>query len=162
MKKKLEDVLVRQASRKDIPQIVGNWKLLIKGTEAYFPKALRLKPNAAGIYRKYLAMQIGARKASVFVAEKDGKIMGHAMVEMKPLPPVYVTDREAYVVELFVKKAWRSRGIGKLLLSKAESWGKRMGLRQLGLTSNVKNSRARRVYSSFGMKEIVVKMIKRI
>jgi len=123
-------------------------------------KILRLRPGGLAIYGKFLKKQMSSKKARVFVAEADGKVIGHLMVSVKKLPPVYTIDKEAYVDELFVKPAFRGKGVGAALLREAQKWAKNRGLRELSLTANVKNARAQEVYHEFGFRDLTVKLVK--
>jgi len=154
------DAVIRKAEAKDVPEIVENWKELIQGNVRYERVLCRLVPDNVQIYRKYLRKQIAARKARVFVADADGKIIGHVMVEVKKIPPCYEIGNEAYVGELFVKGKFRGKKIGTRLLGAAEEWAKKRGVRQFSLTVHVKNGRAKRVYKSFGLREFNFKLVK--
>ncbi|MCI0504116.1 hypothetical protein L0Y65_05400 [Candidatus Micrarchaeota archaeon] len=89
-------VLVRKAHTADIPRIVVLWKAL----EAHHVKhhgygrgIFEYKPDRLAIYLKFLKKQLRRRNAAVFVAEHGGKVVGHVMVQVNRLPPIYVHDR---------------------------------------------------------------------
>ncbi len=181
---------IRKAKTSDMPAIIENWLGLMDQNKAFNPEAFRRKPNHLEIYKRFLLKQIKGRISAVYVAEEigtatsnsrgsvfhvaegigaatgnaggSGKIIGHIMLEIKKIPPIYEIDREAYVDELFVKDGFRGKGIGTSLLKEAEAWARRKGLRQLGLLANVKNDRARKVYAKFGLGELMLKMAKEI
>ena len=153
---------IRTAQKADVPIIVEGWKELMRANLRYDPVAFATKRNAAATYRKFLLKKMKSRNARVFVAEFGGKTVGYLIAGVEKLPPVYVIDREAYVLEIFVKRAFRGNGIGTKLLAAACAWGRKRGLRQLGLTVNIKNARARKVYANFGLKDLTLKMTTRL
>lgn len=151
---------IRKAKTADIPVLLKNWISLMDFNKPFNPALFRRKPNALGIYKKYLTKQMRASKARVFVAELDDTIVGHIMAEISDVPPVYRINKQVYVVELYVARAFRGKGIGTQLLQEAEKWARQGKVRQFSLTANMKNVRARALYSGFGLKELHVKMVK--
>ncbi|MCX6767937.1 MAG: GNAT family N-acetyltransferase [Candidatus Micrarchaeota archaeon] len=151
---------IRRAERGDSAEIAGNWTALMGQNRRFNPRLLALKPDSLAVYKKFLEKQFSSKKARVFVAEADGKVIGHVMVSVKKLPPVYAIDTEAYVDELFVKERFRGKGVGTALLREAEKWAKQMGLREFSLATNVKNTRAQKVYRDFGFGGLNLKLVK--
>jgi GNAT superfamily N-acetyltransferase len=54
------------------------------------------------------------------------------------------------VVGLVIDETVRSRGVGKLLLQKAEAWAKHAGCKSMSVRSNVKRKRAHEFYEKNG------------
>ncbi|MFA5106566.1 MAG: GNAT family N-acetyltransferase [Candidatus Micrarchaeia archaeon] len=153
-------IIIRKAVLGDMGQIINNWKCLMDLNSKYNPVANRRKANYVEIYRRFLKKQIKGRKSAIFVAVNDGMIIGHLMMEIKRIPPVYEIDEEGFVDELFVQKEFRRLGIGTLLLEQGEKWARRKGMKQFSLHTNVKNAGARRAYAKFGLVEFMLKLIK--
>jgi GNAT superfamily N-acetyltransferase len=61
--------------------------------------------------------------------------------------------REAWVDDLFVRKAFRRTGLGRLAMETAVEESRRMHLRMLNLEVEPANNGARRLYSSMGFEE---------
>ncbi len=154
------EIRIRKAKPADIGQIIGNWKSLMEQNMGFNPKAFRHKKNYEEIYRRFLLKQVKGRVSTVFVAEKEGRIIGHIMLEIKLMPPVYEIDREGFVDELFVKEGFRRQGVGTRLLEEGEKWARKKGMRQFSLHANARNSTARKAYKSFGLEDLTIKMSK--
>jgi ribosomal protein S18 acetylase RimI-like enzyme len=58
--------------------------------------------------------------------------------------------RDAFLDELFVKEAYRGRGIGKNVLRLLEREAKTLGIKALHLEVAHENNRAKHVYETFG------------
>ncbi len=167
-------VVIRKAKESDMPAIIGNWISLMAQNYKFNPEANKHRREYVQVYERFLLKQIRGRISTVLVAEAasaaegnpqekamgDGEIIGHIMLEIKKIPPVYEIEREGYVDELFVKEGFRGKKIGTMLLKEGESWARKKGMRQFGLMANVKNTRARQVYLKFGLADLTTKMIK--
>ena len=153
---------IRKATLRDMNAVVENWIALMETHYSYSLDIYRVKRNYVAIYKRFLKKQIASEKSAVFVAEAKGGIVGHAMVEKKKLPKVYLTDKEAYVGELFVRKPFRGNRIGTALLEQAEKWAKENKLSQFSLTSDVRNRRALRTYRKFGLIAHQFKLTKKL
>ena len=159
------EVVIRKAVKKDIPRIIELWKVLrdyhVRHL-GYNDEICRHRKNAVSIYKRHVTQKIRARNYAIFVAESDGKVVGHTIVRISKSPPIYVYNRKVYVDELVVDKKYRGKGVGKKLLKQAEKWGKKKGLSLFSLHVAIKNKNAISLYKKFGLKEHHITMNKKI
>ncbi|NYZ74512.1 GNAT family N-acetyltransferase [Candidatus Micrarchaeota archaeon] len=120
----------------------------------------KYRPDRLALYVKFLKKQLHRRNAAVFVAELDGNIVGHVMVEVQKLPPIYVHDKNAYVCEIVVGEHHRGKGIGTMLLKEAEKWARKKRMYSIGLMVHIANEDALSVYRKSGFKAHHLKMAK--
>lgn len=153
---------IRKADKGDIPQIVENWKQLSHSHVRLRTKCYKMKVNAEKLYLKFLKKQMKSKKAAVLVAESRGHIIGHIMIGIVRIPPVYKIDKQCGIYEIFVGRGFRKKGIGTALFRAAEEWAKRRKIKQVVLTVDVKNEDARDFYESWGYETYQLKMIKMI
>ncbi|MFQ6131644.1 MAG: GNAT family N-acetyltransferase [Armatimonadota bacterium] len=74
---------------------------------------------------------------------------------------VTMTDpRVGFINNLYVAPAHRSRGLGKLLVEKADEWFRSQGVPKAQLTASTVNDVAIRLYESMGYETIRVRMEK--
>jgi len=151
---------IQKASKNDIPQILDNWKQLMRMHVHLWPKFYKMKVNAEKIYLKFLKKQMKRRNATVFVAKSRDCVIGHAMVQIAKVPPVYKINKQCEVCEIFVKKGFRKKGIGAALFKAVEEWARRNGTRQISLKVDVKNKDARSLYENLGYKTHRLGMVK--
>jgi RimJ/RimL family protein N-acetyltransferase len=105
----------------------GEWRSV--GDERRYLKALRRYPHAA-----------------VFVAERDGKVVGRLSVARDQHPAsAHVAD-----LGLMVAQDARGLGIGTALLGAAVEWARGAGIRKLELHVFPWNEPAQRLYEKFG------------
>jgi GNAT superfamily N-acetyltransferase len=161
-------VEIRKAIKRDVPELLKGWKAFIEEHAGIRDPRhdresrvlFRFRKGKESIQRKTLEKLIRARKAAVFVAEADGRIIGHIIAEMISHRPIYVHDREAYVSEIFVRKPFRKKGIGRMLFKEAEAWAKSKGAHSMGLNVHIRNRKAFSMYKRMGFWEHNYKMAK--
>jgi len=82
----------------------------------------------------YLRSCQEAPSNSVFVAEKEGKVIGYISVHW--LFYVILPGPEGYISELFVSKKERGQGIGSLLIKEVKKQAEIRGCSRLALANN--------------------------
>lgn len=102
-----------------------------------------------GVLRERFAEWLGAPDRFVFVAEEDGAVVG--MVDMALIARPNFVQPHAWVPDLVVTDAARSRGAGAALLSRAEDVARELGSFSLGLESAHWRTRAHDFYLRQGM-----------
>lgn len=90
---------------------------------------------------------------AVIVAEESsgGRVTGFCGVFVNRMVEA---DARVEISGLVVDEAVRSRGVGKLLLDRAEEWAREKGCRSIGLRSNVIRDRAHAFYERHGYRVI--------
>jgi GNAT superfamily N-acetyltransferase len=85
---------------------------------------------AAGTYRGWLAEPAG----------RDGEVVGGAGLQIRPLLPrpgrngsEVLPGPEGYVLNVFVERAWRRRGVAELLMRHVLAYARERGLRTVTL-----------------------------
>ena len=85
---------------------------------------------------------------AVFMAESpDGRVVGWVQVCART---VLVSDRHAEIEGLVVDRDWRSKGVGRSLMRRAEEWARQAGCKAVSLRSNVVREGARPFYEDIG------------
>ena len=156
-------MIVRKATMRDVPALVALWKKFWKEHDTAFTRGnpiFKTKRDIESYYFKFVKKLIRSKNGQIFVAQAEDKLVGHIIVEITKLPPIYVHDKEAHVHEIYVEKNHRKKGIGSMLLGAANSWAKGKRIFSLGLTVNVRNKEAFSLYKEFGFNEHNLKMSK--
>lgn len=84
------------------------------------------------------------------LAEEDGEAVGICLTRVNDKKEMF-DEREPCVDLLYVREAYRRRGIARRLLEETERRVRVMGLTTLTLAANGYNKNAQRLYESFGM-----------
>jgi ribosomal protein S18 acetylase RimI-like enzyme len=116
----ISDVLIREASAADLPELGELWRHLQRTNAAYEP---RLTPSAGSVrwFIDYLQEQIGTRGVAVLIAEVEGVVVGYTFGQILRRPTLQSGDC-GYVADLCVREEYRGRGIGRRLYEHLRAW----------------------------------------
>ncbi|RLC64969.1 MAG: N-acetyltransferase [Chloroflexi bacterium] len=105
-------------------------------------------PTSREEMQQRLEQVLQDERHAVFVAElSDGRVAGWVHVHLRWL---VIADLGAEIEGLVVDQSCRRRGIGRLLMQRAEEWARRRGCRAVQLRSNVIRKGAHVFYENIG------------
>lgn len=120
--------------------------------------------SVAPRYLQYLLTRCSETNGQIFVAEGDDGIVG--MVCVFARVEAVAVDKEphdyAYVSDLVVLASQRGKGLGRLLLKRAEDYAQSQGARLLSIHVLAQNAVARGLYLDYGFAEVMVALQKNL
>jgi len=144
--------VIREYRPEDAPQVHACFVELQDFLHRLEP--IILEGHAAGKHFDFMFSRCAETAGKVFVAEVDNQVVGFACVWGKV--PSEELDEEpveyAFISDLVVLPAYRSQGIGRLLLQAAEEHARAQGAASLDLEVLVKNERAVQLYNRHGFR----------
>lgn len=126
------DVTVRMARPSDLDTIVG-LRLALLREHPDHPIYGRLRPDAERRARSVFASQLASLAETMFLAERDGAVVGILRVAESTASPLLDPGRYAYVSSAFVTPEARRAGVLRALLAEAERWCEARGLSDMRL-----------------------------
>jgi ribosomal protein S18 acetylase RimI-like enzyme len=95
---------------------------------------------------------LGDDSGAWFLAEHQGEVIGFVTVQLRPpaQEPYLVPERRALVQNLGMLTGWRSQGIGRALMERAEGWARQHGATILVLNVWEFNTGALSFYETLG------------
>jgi GNAT superfamily N-acetyltransferase len=135
------DVVIRPATRGDVPRIVELFELgsLVEGKEV----PTELEPYTAA-WR-----EIASGPGTVLVAERNDEVVGVCqLIVFRHLQSK--GGRCAEIESVHVHPDHRGHGIGRILMGRAIAEARRLGCYRVQLTSNIARPDAHRFYESLG------------
>ena len=139
----VDDVVVREASLKDVPAVLG---LLV---ELGRPKPAGQPETEA--FERMVEEYIADVDKRVLVALADGKVVGMASVLL--LPRLNHTTRELYIPELVVSQRYRGRGLGRELIEYCDGLAEESGCHRIRLESGNLRTSSHRFYRDLGFEQ---------
>ena len=111
--------------------------------------------------------QLAADDGLVLVADADGQPVGFLVLVIEACDPgnVHLLEGErryGWVTDLFVAAKWRSQGIARRLLERAEAHCRELGLAALQIASLADNPAALRAYDRAGFDAYEITLVKRL
>jgi len=130
----MDDVVVREATNKDINGIIEVLKSIYLQDEVWAREALQ----------KLLAI----KDYVVLVAELNGAVIG--FIDFYVLPSIYEKWNEATINNFFVQGSHQNKGVGSKLLTEAVKRVDEMGLGEFSVGTEKDNQRAINLYKKHG------------
>jgi len=151
---------IRKATIKDFESL-KEIKLLSKKDEMGYSDSLKPLSKTIDIYDEYFKAELEKKNSAVFIAEDKRPIGIIIVTYFKPLRISKFT-RKGYVSNLFVRKNYRNKGIGKKLLDISLKWLKETHVKYISLEIHLKNKKALKFYRDLGFKDYTLKLAKKI
>ncbi|MDX1433484.1 MAG: GNAT family N-acetyltransferase [Gammaproteobacteria bacterium] len=101
---------------------------------------------------------------AVFVADKDGEVVGFVSVfaRVPATEPDEAPAPYAMIQDLLIAPAHRGHGLGAQLLSRAEVFAREAGATILRVSTLAGNAQALELYDAFGYERRMVELVKRL
>ncbi len=114
---------VRRARVADRFAIAGLWRELMTlhtGLDARFQMA----PDGEQKYARHAQETMRERNGYVLVAEESatGDLIGFVLGELQTRPPKTMPGVYGFISDMYVREAWRQRGVGSALFEEMRLW----------------------------------------
>ena len=151
---------IRKAVEKDIPEIKRLYRILYADMAALQPEYWRETCQSEAFLKKTITESI----SDVFIADRDGEVMGFALVQEEDTEdyPALIPYRICYLMDLLVAPGARGAGAGSKLLAAVEAWANERGLAYLELDVLEENRGAARLYERCGYRDVRRTMRKKL
>lgn len=115
-------------------------------------------------YLEFMFKQVEERGGAVFVAEAEGKVVGFVCLWLRNPEDELMNEpgEFAHVSDLVVMPEFRGQRLGYELLRAAEDYARSHGATRLKLGVLARNEGPRRLYETFGFRELAVFMSKEL
>ena len=140
---------VRAAGPGDLAALTALWLEITRHHEPLDP-LFRLRPGAEGEVRELLRAWLRDPDARAFLAEAGGAALGMACVRIDRAPPILEEVERGEITDLFVRGAWRRRGVGRALADAALDWVASRGVRRVEVRVADANAGARSFWRALG------------
>jgi GNAT superfamily N-acetyltransferase len=99
--------------------------------------------------------------ATIFIAEDEhGAALG--FIHLHTGDDYYYKEAHGHIADLIVAAEGEGRGVGRVLMERAEEWARAQGFRWLTLNVFAQNLRARELYQRLGYGEDIMKYVKEL
>ncbi|MEF8873425.1 MAG: GNAT family N-acetyltransferase [Candidatus Thermoplasmatota archaeon] len=133
-------VKLRKAQRDDLDQITEMWYKLAKMHEDIV-QGYDLSQDARDAWREFVENGLKRKNMCTFVAE-DEELVGFLNVVIRERLGIFEDTEIGMILDVFIKKERRGKGIGSDLLNKAENWIKSKGIDAAVITVSPVNEKA--------------------
>jgi ribosomal protein S18 acetylase RimI-like enzyme len=152
-------ILVRRATRRDLPVLGRLGALLVRLHHEFDPKRFVAPPgNVEGGYAQFLGSQLGADDAIVLVAERQGTVVGYVYAGIEPFSWKELRDTAGFVHDVVVDPAARHAGAATALIEAAADWVRSKDVANIMLGTAAKNTGARALFEKLGFRATMIEM----
>jgi GNAT superfamily N-acetyltransferase len=151
---------VRIANLRDIPILIELWKELVRDHDEIALREnpvhkpfLQMKENAAEMAKDHIAKHVQSEEALALLVEVEGKPVGFSLIMIQKTPPIFIIDRVGVISDLFIKRAYRGRGLSSLMKERFLKWLKEKGIQHVSIAFFYGNTHARKIYQKWGFRE---------
>jgi ribosomal protein S18 acetylase RimI-like enzyme len=151
------EIKIRPAKEGEI-EILRDFEKEIIETERPFDITLK----DGDIHYYDLLELISSPESEVLIAEFDGKVVGSGYVQIRKADPFLKHSRFAYLGFMYVKPAFRGKGINQMILEALIDWSRAKDISEIRLEVYDANVIAKNAYRKAGFNPIIVQMRKEI
>ncbi len=146
---------VRPGRREDA---VAAARLWVNSAEEHtlYDEVYATAPDAEKVMRRFLADLSSSGHSCLFVAERNGEVVGFLSGELREGSPAFKPKTWAAVEDIYVSPDHRSLGIGRVLFQECQEWARNKGANGISLQVAAGNARARKFYEALGFREVSV------
>jgi ribosomal protein S18 acetylase RimI-like enzyme len=113
-------------------------------------------------YASFLRHQLNADDQAVFVAEKDGAVVGYVYAGVEPLSWKELRDRAGFVHDIVVVEDERRAGVASALMTAAIDWLAAQDVPRVILWTAHKNVGAQALFERLGFRRTMIEMTREI
>jgi len=131
-------VRVVEAKQKHVPEMVEIWREFIDFHVERDPIYAR-SDDAHHFFEKYLKGFMESEESQVLVALDGKQVVGYSIARVAHHSPVFQPRIYGDITEIAVKKEYRRRSIGEVLLSKMKKWFTQQGINRIETRVSTRN-----------------------
>jgi ribosomal protein S18 acetylase RimI-like enzyme len=157
------DVVIRRARKSDLPALGRLGAHLMETHFAFDPHRFMAPPDdPAGGYAWFLGTQLRAADVVVFVAEREGSVVGYIYAGLEPLSWKELRDAAGFIHDIVVDETGRRTGVASALMEAALAWLKENGAPRAMLWTANQNEGAQRLFEKLGFRRTMIEMTREL
>jgi len=154
---------IRRAVTRDLEALGRLGALLVRAHHDFDPmRFMAPGDDPEGGYAWFLGTQIHRDDVAVFVAERDGHVVGYVYAGIEPLSWKELRDEAGFVHDVVVEQRARGAGIGGALIEAAAEWLRGHGVPRVMLWTAEQNGAGQRLFAAHGFRRTMVEMTREL
>ena len=154
---------IRRAEPRDAVALGTLGATLMRTHYAFDPQRfLAAGDDAERGYAAFLRSQLNDDDAAVFVAERDGRIVGYVYAGLEPLSWKELRGPAGFIHDVMVEEGERGAGAGRALIEAAISWLRERGAPRVMLWTAEPNEGAQGVFLRLGFRRTMIEMTREL
>jgi len=156
-------MIVRPAEQRDL-EAVGRLGARLLRAHYAFDRLRFMAPreNTEEGYAWFLGTQLRRDDAAVFVAERDGQVVGYVYAGIEPQSWKELREEAGFIHDVYVDETARRGGVATALLEAAAEWLTSRGMPRIVLWTAAPNDAARRLFERLGFRHTMTEMTREL
>ncbi len=155
--------VVRRAATGDLPALGRLGALLLRVHYAYDrQRFMAPRDDTERGYAWFLGTQLGRDDAAVFVAERNGQVIGYVYAGIEPASWKELREESGFIHDVCVDEAARGTGVATALAERALTWLAERGVPRVVLWTASGNGAARHLFERLGFRHTMIEMTKEL
>ena len=151
--------MIRRATRADLTALGRLGAVLMHTHHAFDPHRFLAPGDDPGTgYAWFLNTQLKKRDVAIFVAERNGAVIGYIYAGLEPLSWKELRGPAGFIHDVVVDEPARGTGVGRELLHAAIGWLRERGAPRVVLWTAAQNGNAQALFQSVGFRETMIEM----
>jgi len=157
------DLVIRRARTEDVPTLGRLGALLLREHHAYDQDRF-MAPGAdpEGGYAWFLGTQLEESDAAVFVAEREGEILGYLYASIEPRSWKELREVAGFIHDVVVDERFSRAGVASALVEEAAGWFASRGMPRIVLWTAQRNGEAQRLFARLGFRRTMIEMTREL
>ena len=158
-----EAFTIRRATEADAPALGRLGALLLRAHHAFDPQRFMAPGrNPEAGYGSFLVSELGDDDVAVFVAEREGEVIGYVYAGLEPRSWKELRDACGFIHDVAVLEGGRRGGIATALVDAAVDWLKACGAPRVVLWTAERNDGAQRLFDRIGFRRTMIEMTREL
>jgi ribosomal protein S18 acetylase RimI-like enzyme len=109
-------------------------------------------------YAWFLGTQLRSDDVAVFVAERDGAVVGYIYAGIEPQSWKELRERAGFIHDVVVAEGGRRSGVAAALIETAVDWLRTRGVPRVMLWTATQNEAAQQLFRRLGFRQTMIEM----
>jgi ribosomal protein S18 acetylase RimI-like enzyme len=156
-------VHVRPATPADLPALGRLGALLLRVHHGFDPQRF-MAPGASPErgYARFLGSQLKRDDVAVFVAEREGEVVGYVYAGLEPASWKELRDAAGFIHDVAVDPGGRREGVGTALVEAAIGWLRERGAPRVVLWTAEPNAASQALFARLGFRRTMVELTREL
>jgi len=151
------------AKMEDLPALGRLGALLMHAHYQFDPQRFLAPGNDAEEgYAWFLGTQLRKKDVAIFVAERDGEVLGYVYAGIEPLSWKELRDEAGFIHDIVVDERGRRSGVASALMARAFEWLHERGMPRVILWTADPNEAAQRLFTAVGFRRTMIEMTREL
>ena len=155
--------VIRRAGQADAPALGRLGALLLRAHHAFDPQRFMApgKDPESG-YGWFLGSQMADDDVAVFVAEREGEVIGYVYAGLEPRSWKELREACGFIHDIAVEDTGRRGGVATALMDAAIEWLRSRGAPRVVLGTAERNAGAQRLFEKLGFRRTMIEMTREL